>query len=305
MHRALRPLVLAVAAATVMVACARVPYSGRRQFNMIPNGIMHSLGKSTYQSMLSERRVDKTSSDAQVLRRVGQRMTRASGETKYSWTYKLLAEDTINAWCVPGGYIAFYTGILPALETEASMAFVMGHEIGHVVAHHGAERMSQKLAVLGGMAGLSAYVGGKSQLTDTQKAVILGALGVGAQYGILLPFSRKHEHEADVIGMMTMAKAGYPPAESIETWDRLERIGGSHAAFLSTHPSYKSRKETQREWMGKARKRYQRNALGYDTTESLWMSSGSRSSSSSSSSSGSKSRKKKKSGGKRQHPQHP
>jgi predicted Zn-dependent protease len=289
-----------------VAACAKVPVTGRRQFNLIPEGIMNSLGESTYTTMLSELNVAQSGTEnVKTLVKTGSKIAAASGES-YEWEYKLIQDnDTINAWCLPGGKTAVYTGLLPVAENEAGLAFIMGHEIGHATAHHGAERMSQQLAVLGGLAGLYLYLDKKSELTDEQKGLVVAAMGLGAEVGIILPFSRTHEKEADVIGMMYMAKAGYPPTESLKMWDRMEAAtgGSSLPQWLSTHPTNENRQANLTEWMGQAKKRYERNKLSYDTTKTLWSSdsasnSRSRSSKSSSSKKSSDGGKGKGSGGK-------
>jgi predicted Zn-dependent protease len=271
MNRIIRATAIVVGLTTLTFACSRAPYTNRIQFNLIPNGIMNGIGKTAYSSMLSETRVASGTDNAQTLTQVGRRISRVADQPKFDWEYSLIREDTVNAWCLPGGKIGFYTGILPVLENEAGMAFVMGHEVGHATARHGAERMSQQLALLGGLVGLEVYLSNESELTPAQRAAILGAIGLGAEVGVMLPFSRSHESEADIIGLMYMSKAGYPPGESVKMWDRMAALGGSKMpTFLSTHPSHDKRKENLREWMPKARKRYERNALNYDTLDTLW-----------------------------------
>ena len=255
------------------VGCSKVPVTGRRQYNFVPDSVMIGLGKTAYSQTLSSSKVEKAGDDAEVLTKVGKRIASVTGKKDFEWRYKLLDDDdTINAWCLPGGKIAFYTGILPVLKNEAGMGFVMGHEVGHAVARHGAERLSQQLTVLGGMAGLYLYMDQKSGLTEQQSAIIVAAMGAGAGVGVLLPFSRKQESEADVIGMMYMAGAGYPPEESIEIWNRMEKAtgGSSVPAFLSTHPSNENRKENLRDWMPQAKKRYARNKLSGNPQSTIW-----------------------------------
>ncbi len=254
------------------VACAKVPYTDRIQYNLVPNGIMMSLGASSYAETLQGAPVERKTEDAKVLRAVGQRIAKVAAEPDYAWEFALIDDATVNAWCLPGGYIAFYTGILPVLQNEAGMAFVMGHEVAHATAHHGAERLSQQLTLLGGIAGLELYMSDRTELTPEQRAAILGAIGLGAEFGVLLPFSRKHESEADIIGMMYMAKAGYPPAESIEVWNRMEASAPSNGVpvFLSTHPSHEKRKAELREWLPQARKKFERNKLPHDTVATIW-----------------------------------
>lgn len=274
MSQARRVLVfgLAVSVGVVAVACAKVPYTNRRQFNLVPDGIMTGLGKSTYTTMLQGKSLQTAGQNHEVLTRVGGRISRVADKPSFDWQFRMIEEPEVNAWCLPGGYIGFYTGILPVLRNEAGMSFVMGHEVGHATAKHGAERMSQNLALVGGLGVLELYLSGKEKLSDEQRGLVLGALGVGAQVGVLLPFSRAHESEADVIGLMYMAGAGYPPAESIEVWDRMAQLTGKGAVptFLSTHPSHDKRQDNLREWMPQAMKRYERNRLGGDMLEAIW-----------------------------------
>lgn len=272
MRSVTRPLAMIGAFGALCVACVKVPYTERRQFNLIPDVVMRPVGKATYDMMLADLTVRKKGENNKVLQKVGRKISAAAKQPKYDWQFALINDDTVNAWCLPGGYIGFYDGILPALENEAGMAFVMGHEVGHATAHHGAERLSQQLAVVGGMVGLELWMKDHTKLKPAERQVLLGALGVGVSYGVMLPFSRMHEAEADVIGMMYMASAGYPPDESLKVWTRMEKeTGGSVVpAFLSTHPTNKKRKESLREWLPQAEKRYERNKLNKDTLKTLW-----------------------------------
>jgi predicted Zn-dependent protease len=259
-------------AAALAVACHKIEYTGRLQYNLIPDSIMRGIGKSSYQAQLSESKVLKEGSDKEKLLQVGKRVSRAADEPKYDWRFNLVNDDdTVNAWCLPGGYIAFYTGILPVLRNEAGMAFVMGHEIAHATAHHGAERMSQQLTLIGGLIGLEVYMANGTDLEPQKRALILGALGIGTELAVILPFSRTHESEADVIGMMYAAEAGYPPEESIAMWDRMDKISPDGVpSFLSTHPSNEARQANLREWMPRAKKKYMRHKLQYETQKVLW-----------------------------------
>lgn len=264
-------LALVAAVVSIGVACRKVPYTERRQYNLVPDGIMRALGRTTYSQMLSGKRVARNGQPSEALSRVGKRISAVADQPKFDWKFSMIEENTVNAWCLPGGYIGFYTGILPVLKNEAGMAFVMGHEVAHATARHGSERVSQQMTLLGGLAGLNAYLSGNSDLSPEQRGVLMGAIGVGAEVGVMLPFSRSHESEADVIGLMYMSGAGYPPAESIKVWDRMGEAGGiSPPAFLSTHPTNEKRQAVLREWMPKAKKRYQRNKRAGDMLKPIW-----------------------------------
>ena len=272
MRSVTRPLAILGAFGALGIACVKVPYTERKQFNLIPDVVMRPVGKATYDMMLADVKVRKKGDNNKVLQKVGDKISAVAKQPKYNWEFALINDDTVNAWCLPGGYIGFYDGILPALENEAGMAFVMGHEVGHATAHHGAERLSQQLAVVGGLVGLELWMKDHTQLKPAERQVLLGALGVGVSFGVMLPFSRMHESEADVIGMMYMASAGYPPAESLKVWDRMdeESGGASVPGFLSTHPTTEKRQANQKDWLPTARKKYERNKLTYDTRTALW-----------------------------------
>jgi predicted Zn-dependent protease len=261
-----------LAGAGVLAACVKVPFTNRSQFNLVPDGMMNSLGASTYQETLAAVSViPKSDGDAEKLRSVGKKIAKVADQPEFAWQFSLINDPQVNAWCLPGGYIGFYSGILPVLQNEAGMAFVMGHEVGHAVAHHGAERMTQNLAVSGGLGVLDLFLSNKSKLSEEQRGLVLGALGMGANVGVLLPFSRTHESEADVIGAMYMASSGYPPGESIKLWDRMESAGGARGpAFLSTHPTPEKRKENLREWLPQAKKRYDRSSKVSTALQTAW-----------------------------------
>jgi predicted Zn-dependent protease len=273
MRRISFQLSAAVLAAYAALACTKVPVLGRRQLNLIPDAVMLPLGASAYQSTLAGLKVLERGEQNETLQGVGERLAAVAGSQRYDWEFALVNDDeTANAWALPGGKVAVYTGLLPICENEAGLAFITAHELGHVVARHGSERLSQQLAVLGGLAGLYLYMDDRDQLSRDQQAIVLAAAGAGAELGLVLPFSRKHEREADIIGMMYMAGAGYPPKQAVEIWERMDAAGSGSSlpAFLSTHPSHGDRQDNLREWLPRARRRYERNALDRDTTETLW-----------------------------------
>ena len=261
------------AAGPVAGGCRKIPYTNRKAVNVVPDAIMNAVGKQSYSAMLAEVNVRADGEDAQTLTRVGNRISEVANQPNFDWQFALIDDPSVNAWCLPGGYIGFYTGILPILENESGMAFVMGHEVGHAIAKHGAERMSQQMGVIGGLGAVQLWLQGNAKLSRQQKAAIFGALGLGAEVGILLPFSRLHESESDVIGMMYMADAGYPPNEAPEVWQRMSALSGGAQppTFLSTHPSHQQRIANLNDWMPQATKKYQRNKLPGDLLQPIFV----------------------------------
>jgi predicted Zn-dependent protease len=237
----------------LVAACSTVPLTGRKQLNLIPASQMLSMSYQEYGTFLKSNRLSADSQSAAMVRRVGSRIQRAverffaqnqleSALAGYQWEFNLVEDKQVNAWCMPGGKVVVYTGIIPVAKTETGLAVVMGHEIAHAVAEHGSERMSQGLlAQLGGM-GLDAALKDKPQET---RALWQTAFGIGAQVGVLLPFSRTQESEADELGLTFMAMAGYDPHEAVAFWQRMSAGKGGEAPpeFLSTHPSDQTRIE--------------------------------------------------------------
>ena len=252
MKRLLPMLLLAT-----VVACKSNPHTGRGQLLIYSEETMNKLGEEAYAEMTGPEAKVNVSSDPRLtapLQRVGNAIAEAAEKPEYAWEFKLIDDkETVNAWCLPGGKIAFYTGIYPILRDEAGMAIVMGHEVMHAILQHGNERMSQGLAAQVVMAG--AAVG----LKDNQyRGEISGALGAGAAVGVLLPYSRKHESEADKLGLFLAAKAGYDPEAAIGVWERMAEIAGGKRPpeLRSTHPDPLNRIEAMREWMPEAKRIY-------------------------------------------------
>jgi predicted Zn-dependent protease len=233
--------------ACFFLSCSTVPITGRKQLNMIPAGEMLSMSYQQYREFLSTNKVSTNQQQVQTVKGVGARIQRAveeyfaqkglSGALQgYQWEFNVVESEEVNAWCMPGGKVVFYTGILPVTQTEAGIAVVMGHEVAHAVAEHGNERMSQAmLAQMGGMA-LSQALEKEPEKT---RELWLSVYGIGAQYGALLPFSRTQESEADHLGLVFMTMAGYDPAVAVSFWQRMSQGKGGQAPpeFMSTHPS--------------------------------------------------------------------
>lgn len=252
----------------ILVACSTNPLTGKSQLTILPESELQSMATQQYQQFLTTNRVVSSSNnrDADMVKRVGQRISRAV-ESYYSergltnkldgfqWEYNLIDDKSVNAWCMPGGKIVVYTGLLPVTQNEAALAVVIGHEVSHALLQHGNQRMSQGLLQqLGGVA-LSVAVANKP--AETQN-LFLSAYGAGSQVGILLPFSRKNELEADQYGLIWTAMAGYNPQEAIGLWERMESLanGQKPPEFLSTHPTEGRRIMQLQKFMPEALKYY-------------------------------------------------
>ncbi len=234
-----------------IVACAEVPLTHRKSLQLLPRSQLFALSLQQYSKVLKESKLSQDQEKVDMVERVGKRIAIASEEfledsglgwqaKDYQWEFILIEDDKmVNAWCMPGGKVAVYTGILPITKDENGLAVVMGHEVAHAIANHGNERMSQGLiASMGGIA-LSAALSEKPKQT---RKLFMVAFGLGASVGFLLPYSRVHESEADRIGLMLTARAGYDPREAIPFWQRMnEKAGARVPEFLSTHPAPESR----------------------------------------------------------------
>jgi len=221
------------------LGCRTSEYTGRRQLLLVDEKTEAQLGQQAYQQALAEQGVSRNPTLVDPVRRVGQRLAAAASKPDYKWEFNVIESDTVNAWCLPGGKIAFYTGIYPVLQDEAGMAFVMGHEIAHALLRHGGERMSQNLAAQLGGTLLGSFVGIKY---PEQQKLVMAAYGMGVGLGVLLPYSRKHESEADAVGLELMAKAGYDPRAGVEVWKRMAQFNPKQPPeFMSTHPSHETR----------------------------------------------------------------
>lgn len=226
--------------------CSKIPIIGRKQLTLLPESQLVSMGITNYKGFLDTMPLSKDAKNSQMLLEVGNNISSAvelylkdNGLEKrlrdFQWEFALVESNVVNAWCMPGGKICFYTGILPLTKNATGIAVVMGHEIAHAVARHGNERMTQQLLTIAGGAVLTEFI--KEKPKETQN-VFLNVFSVSTQVGILLPYSRKHEYEADRLGLIFMAMAGYNPEEAVQFWTRMSEMGGAKPpAFLSTHPS--------------------------------------------------------------------
>ena len=244
----------------VITACATTPVSNRSAFILIPESQEISLGKQSYNQILKKEKESEDAQLNQVVRRVAQRIIAVIDMPKLDWEVKLIESDQKNAFALPGGKIAIYTGILSVAKNEAGLATVMSHEIAHVIARHGAQRMSQQMILQLGMIGA-----GLSMKNNTQRNIVLSALGVGVLYGFTLPFSRSHESEADQIGLIYMAKAGYDPNEALNFWQRFSQVKGGKGPpeWASTHPADATRMQGLRSYLSRAKYNYQNGKVKY------------------------------------------
>jgi predicted Zn-dependent protease len=265
MKRYFGNLIISTLLILFVFACVRVPMTGRRQMNLLPESDLMAMSLTAYKEFISANKVVSSTPDAATVNRVGLRISKVVTDylnsTKYAervkdfkWEFNLVNNPAVNAWCMPGGKVVFYTGIIPFCKNDEGVAVVMGHEVAHAIARHGNERMSQSLATeLGGLA-LNVAVTNKP--AETQQLFTL-AYGLGTKVGVILPFSRKHESEADQLGLYFMSMAGYNPAEAPKFWERMNAAGGSRPPeFLSTHPNPETRVANLNKWMPKAQGYY-------------------------------------------------
>jgi len=250
------------------VSCSRVPVTGRNQLSIIPASQMMSMSYQQYDQFLTENKISTNKTQTAMIKNVGSKIQKAVEQyfkeknlsehlNGYSWEFNLVESNEVNAWCMPGGKVVFYTGILPVCANDLGVAVVMGHEIAHAIAEHGGERMSQGLLTqLGGM-GLALALENKPK--ETQE-LWMTAFGLGAQLGVMLPFSRLHESEADHLGLIFMAMAGYNPQEAVAFWRRMaaKKNGAAPPEFLSTHPSDETRIKDLQALMPDALKYYKK-----------------------------------------------
>lgn len=251
---ATKKYVVLIASVLLYFSCSTNPFTGKKTMALVSNDNLFPAAFQQYNSFLSENKVLNGTKDADMIKRVGERISIAAerwlnangyqGYLKdYKWEYNLVDDPTVNAWCMPGGKIVFYTGILPIAQNETAVAVIMGHEVAHALANHGQQRMSAGMLQQAGAIGLNVALQNNENLQLFNQAY-----GIGTSVGGMLPFSRAHETEADKIGLILTAIAGYNPTEGAELWKRMAAASGGESPpeFLSTHPANETRiKELQ------------------------------------------------------------
>ncbi|MDT0293836.1 M48 family metallopeptidase [Mesonia ostreae] len=258
-------IVLIMSTVLLLFSCSQNPFTGKKTLALVPNSQILPMAFAQYDEFLTENNVETGTSEANMVRSVGQKIATASERwlnangyqgylDDYRWEYNLVRDDQVNAWCMPGGKIVVYTGILPITQDETGLAVVMGHEVAHALANHGQQRMSAgQLQQVGAVA---TAVGTQAAGVDEETGALFNTLyGVGSQVGVMLPFSRSHETEADKIGLTIMAIAGYNPDEAAKLWQRMKANSGGQGPpeILSTHPSNDTRINNLSQWAASAK----------------------------------------------------
>jgi predicted Zn-dependent protease len=249
-----------------LLACTMIPETGEQALILTSPSYENSLGAQGYKEVLAKEKVNKDPHLNSILLRVGERIA-AQTETKgFSWEFRLIESKQLNAWCMPGGKVAFYTGIIPSLKTEAGMAVVMGHEVAHATLRHSGQRITQTMLL-----GLGLSVSEIALSNKKYKNDIMGLLGAGATVGVILPYGREHESEADRVGLKYMAKAGYDPREAVAFWQRFGKAtsGGAPPEFLSTHPASNRRASDLKKQLPVAMKYYKAAKTQFGMGEAL------------------------------------
>jgi predicted Zn-dependent protease len=245
----MKKFLLLFSVAMGLYACSSVPITGRKQLNLVSDTEVLTLSLQEYSDFIKSAKKSTDKTGTAMVQTVGRKIADAveafykvNGAEEllkdYAWEFNLVEDAQVNAFCMPGGKIVVYTGILPVTQNETGLAVVLGHEVAHAIAKHANERMSQQMVAQYGMAGVDAALG---KASATNRAIIGQAIGLGTQYGVLLPFNRKQELEADHLGLIFMAIAGYNPEAAVPFWERMAQNGTTVPEFLSTHPSDKTR----------------------------------------------------------------
>jgi predicted Zn-dependent protease len=250
-RRSGRNALLGLSFALAVAACAQAPITGRNQLILVPESQDADMGLQAYQQIKQEEKISSNAALNQRVQTVGRRIAAVSGHPEWDWQFTLFENPEPNAFALPGGKVGVYTGLFKVAQNDAQLAAVMGHEVGHAIARHGAERMSQ---------GILAQLGGVAVGAATGSQAVVDLYSQAATLGVILPYSRGQESEADEIGLMLMAEAGYDPREAVTLWQNFATLGGERPPeFLSTHPSEGTRIERLQELMPKALEIYQQH----------------------------------------------
>ena len=243
-------------ATTSLTACATVPVTGRHQLLLLSEGQEQQMGLDAYRQVLKKAKLSTDPVAIEQVRRVGRRIAEATGRTDYQWEFSLIEDKQANAFCLPGGKVAVYTGILPITRDDSGLAAVLGHEVSHAIARHGGERVTQTLLVQMGLAATQVALARNDPVVVQQVTALFGA---GATVGLLLPWSRAQESEADHLGLIFMAKAGYDPHAALDLWNRMAEAAKGRdrpPEYLSTHPSEATRIKQIEAWIPEAMQFY-------------------------------------------------
>lgn len=265
----MRNSILLLVVGCLLYGCAKVPVTGRRQLSLVKNSEIIPASFDQYEQVKKESKLSEDEEKVALVKKVGHRIQTAVEKymddngwedhlNGYEWEFNLIDSEQVNAWAMPGGKVAFYTGILPICKDEKGIAVVMGHEVAHAVANHGRERISQQASAQYGLTAVSVILGAGGSSQVSQELIMQGA-GAATSLGIL-KFSRKHESEADHLGLIFMAIAGYDPSEAPKFWERMAAQSGGESPpeFVSTHPSHDTRISDLNKWMPEAMKYYKK-----------------------------------------------
>lgn len=267
--------ILFIAMSLLFSSCGSVPVTGRKQLNLVSNQEVLTISLQQYQQFIKSAPISNDKKNTALVQKVGRNIANAVETylknngyadelSSYAWEFNLVKIPDVNAFCMPGGKIVVYEGILPYTQDETGLAVVLGHEVAHAVAKHANERMSQQMMTEYGTAAIGTALGGTS--AGVQQAAA-AAIGLGSQYGILLPYSRKQELEADKLGLIFMAMAGYNPSQAAAFWTRMSQQGSSTPEFMSTHPSDNTRIQQIEKDLPEAMK-YYKSGTGTTNTNS-------------------------------------
>ena len=263
----MRKIISIIMIAGLLVSCSTVLLTGRKQILLVPDSEILAMSLQSYKQFIDSVPASKDKTNTELVKNVGKKISEvvemylknnglASEIPNYSWEFNLVKDATVNAFCMPGGKVVVFEGILPLTQNEVGMAVVLGHEIAHAVAKHSSERMSQQMLVQYGASLTDVLLSKKS---DATRSTINLLYGIGTQYGVMLPYSRQHEYEADHLGLIFLAMAGYDPNEAISFWERMAANSqGAPIEFMSTHPSDANRITKIKEFLPEAMKYYKK-----------------------------------------------